>query len=100
MKQSYTVKRFLVLAITSLIGSCSDPNHPKLIVQNQASYDFDCPAKSIKVAPIGNHRYTAEGCFKREVYICDHGFFLPDAEIQCNQKISSLPTYEGQTEDK
>ena len=85
--------RFIFLtAITVAPLACADGKpYPQQLVQNQASYDFDCPSSQVKVAPVGNHRYMAEGCFKRELYKCTSGLFLPDSSIECKQLISGLP---------
>lgn len=81
-----------VLFIAGLTGCTDSTPYPQQIVRNQASYDFDCPSSQIKVAPVGNHKFTAEGCFKRELYLCSSGLFLPDSSIECRQLITPLPS--------
>lgn len=66
------------------------------IVTNQAAYDFDCPSEKIKVASIGNHNFTAEGCFKREVYKCAHNLIQSPDSVECKQVVAPLPGSEGE----
>ncbi|MCB9228249.1 MAG: hypothetical protein H6618_01420 [Deltaproteobacteria bacterium] len=78
-----------ILGLSSCAGGAS---YSQMIVRNQASYDFDCPPSEIDVAPVGNHRFTAAGCFKKEMYECSSGIFATESSIECKQLLSPLPS--------
>lgn len=80
--------RFLILLCSGMLVKCaSDLPYPQQVVRSQASYDFDCASKEISVSPLGGHRYLADGCFKREVYLCHEGWFVFQSSIECHQVV-------------
>ncbi|MFK7827808.1 MAG: hypothetical protein AB8G05_26915 [Oligoflexales bacterium] len=90
----------IIFLCLNLLWSCSGKTpYPVLITRNQASYDFDCQVEEIKVRPIGKHRYVAEGCYKREIYVCDAGLLTLESSIECKQQLSPLPTVENNSEE-
>ena len=88
----------MIFLCLSTLWACSGKTpYPEVITANQASYDFDCQVEQIKVRPLGKHRYVAEGCYKREIYVCDAGLLTLESSIECKQQLSPLPTVENNT---
>ena len=86
----------VIFLCLSLFGACAEQTpYPEVITLNQASYDFDCQVEQIKVRPLGKHRYVAEGCYKREIYICNAGLLTLESSIECKQQLSPLPTVDS-----
>ena len=89
----------MIVFLTSLFLACApETPYPEVITRNQASYDFDCQVEQIKVRPLGKHRYVAEGCYKREIYVCNAGLLTLESSIECKQQLSPLPTVESSSE--
>ncbi len=78
----------LLLLATLGIFSCATNQMPYVeqVVQNQASFDFDCDQSEIKISPLGRNRYLASGCLQREVYVCNDGWFTMKKNVECTQK--------------
>jgi hypothetical protein len=83
--------KYLPLLVYLASGCSAKAPIAQTIVSNQAAFDFDCPIGEVLVRPIGNKRYTAEGCFKRDIYQCNEGVFTSDGNVACTQQITSLP---------
>lgn len=87
-----------IIFCLGMMSACSQQTpYPEVITRNQASYDFDCQVEQIKVRPLGKHRYVAEGCYKREIYVCDAGLLTLESSIECKQQLTPLPTVENTT---
>lgn len=101
MKEQVSTSDFLgvfmrFISFVEIFGvlACASIPRGQEIAGNQASYDFDCPRDKIAVAPLGKNRYTAEGCFKREIYSCEDGFFISQADVVCRQLIGGVEAIE------
>lgn len=81
---------FCVVAVLSSVLACfGGSSYSEQLVRNQASLDFDCEIEDIKIYPLGNYRYLATGCFKKEAYSCEQGLFTLKNSITCKQLLSS-----------
>lgn len=81
-----SLTKLLIPAILG-ISACVSTEYVKEIVTNQAGFDFDCDHGEIKIFELGRSRYVAEGCFRKEIYTCEEGYFSQD--VHCTQKKAS-----------
>jgi hypothetical protein len=65
MRSSLLVVFVLAVAAT---GCTSAAHRNARLLQKQAAFDLNCPAKQIQVTPLGDRQFIVQGCARRATY--------------------------------
>ncbi len=60
----------VLFALATTVAGCSSSHRNVRLLQKQAAFDFNCPAKQIQVTPLSrdDRLFAAQGCGRRATY--------------------------------